>query len=340
MTIDISLTKGDAYEALQAAIDASVNGGDVFIPAGVYTFSKPLVIGKLVNNKWQQVRIRIHGESSYWGSGGTVLKYTGNDSFALAVQLGKGVEIDHLTIQGGYIAPIVDSDYYKHTDATYFNPLNKCHATGIVIDYDVSRGKSGSTGVYVHDVQIRNFETMVAISPAHTQNADILTFERIQFADGKYGFVNGQPQEKGNTIRSIYSWGKMYCLFLNGVKGSAGSGNWVIDGGNIAGSCVQLFDIDQGGWYPTSISNLFCEGFGRIGKLWSHLGMPLTLTNNVFHPVPSSYELLINLRGENVSGSANIIRYYEDDLLRPLKVKSYDGVCRIGGKIAPILFVK
>jgi hypothetical protein len=287
-----------------------------FIPRGVYSFSKPLQAAVIYKEAYVGCTIHIYGESSFWDSGtGTTLQYTATDGYALGLQLNKGSEINNLTITGQFKAPqLADSNYYKIPFENFKDANNKCSDlyAGLVIDYDGSRNTSGSTGLSIHDMNVGNFTIDYLISPnGKTFNADILVFENIKCGDAKVGFATGQAQEKGNVIRGIYSWGSIHTLFSSGRYGKAQAGNYTIDGGNIAGRCIQLFDIRQQGWYSTSITNIFAESLGRIGSITSQI--PTGISNSTFHfayPSKAGKQVLFYSNSSQVVFTNCIIRYY------------------------------
>jgi hypothetical protein len=287
-----------------------------FIPRGVYSFSKPLQVAVIYKEVYTGCSIHIYGESSFWDSGtGTTLQFTATDGYALGLQLNKGSEINNLTITGRFKAPQgKDSLYYNIPFEAFTDSDKKCGElyAGLVIDYDGSRNTSGSTGLKIHDMHVSNFTIDYLISPnGKTFNADILIFENIRCGDAKVGFATGQAQEKGNVIRGIYSWGSIHTLFSSGRYGKAQAGNYTIDGGNIAGRCIQLFDIRQQGWYSTSISNIFAESLGRIGTITSQI--PTGINNSTFHfayPSKAGKQNLLNANNEKISFTNCIFRYY------------------------------
>ena len=260
-------TNFDNSNYLQKSINTCIANGLVncFIPRGFYKFSKSLKIYKLYKNAYVGVAVRLYGESGFWDDK-TTLSYDAITGFALGVQVGKGVEIDHLKIIGKFLPPnTVGPIYYNTPFASFGTNLG---SSGLVIDYDGTKGSSGSTGIKVHDLWVTNFEILYAVSPnGVTNNADILKFENIQCGDARIGFQSNQAQEKGNTIQGIYSWGKIHTLISIGQSGKYQAGNYTINEGNIAGKCIRLFDIREAGWFPSAISNLFAESIGSIGSI-------------------------------------------------------------------------
>lgn len=333
----------DNYPALQKSINTVLNNSstlhDLFIPRGVYAFSKPLKVESIYKGSFSNCSIHLFGESSFWDSGtGTTLQYTSTDGFALGIQLNKGTEIDHLTITGMFKAPEgSDAEYYA-IPFDQFNDVNgKCTPlyAGLVIDYDGSKNVSGSTGIKIHDMNIGNFTINYLISPnGKTFNADILLFENIRCGNAKVGFATGQAQEKGNVIRGIYSWGSIHTLYVVGKYGKAQAGSYTIDGGNIAGRCIRLFDISQAGWYNSNISNLFAESLGSIGNISTQI--PVNISNCTFHfmyPSKVGKQVLLSSNSEKVVFSNCILRYYglQDPML--IKGKATFNNCQFSGAV-------
>jgi hypothetical protein len=280
----------DNSSAMQKGINTILDNAatlkDFYIPMGVYEFSRPLLVKRIYKGKYVGATIHIFGESSFWDCcTGTTLKYTGTDSFALGLQMNKGTEINNLIISGQFKPPVFpDSIYYNLPLEKYTDANGKCDNmyAGIVVDYDGSMNSGGSTGISIHDINVGNFSIDYLISPnGVTFNADILIFENIRCGDARIGFVNGQAQEKGNVIRGIYSWGSIHTLYSAGKFGKTQAGSYTIDGGNIAGRCIRLFDISQAGWYATNISNLFSESLGSIGSILTQV--PTSISNCTFH---------------------------------------------------------
>jgi len=203
----------------------------------------------------------------------------------LVLQLNKGSEINNLAITGQFTSPGgADAVYYNIPFEKYTDAKGKCSEqyAGIVIDYDGSINTGGSTGVKIHDVLVGNFSINYLVSPnGKTFNADILLFENIRCGDARVGFATGQAQEKGNVIRGTYSWGSIHTLISIGRFEKAQAGNYVIDGGNVAGRCIRLFDISQSGWYASSVNNLFAESIATIGCITTQL--PTSISNATFH---------------------------------------------------------
>lgn len=310
----------DNAAPLQKGINTVLSNSDalknLFIPKGDYPFSRPLTVKRLVNGKYVAVMIHIYGESSFWDAGnGTMLRYTGTDSFAIGLQVNKGTEIDHLIIKGMFKSPEgPDTMYYKIPFEKYTDANKKCGEmyAGIVVDYDGSFNASGSTGLKIHDVSVGNFSIDYLVSPnGKTFNAEILLFENIRCGDAKVGFASGQAQEKCNVIRGIYSWGSIHTLYSAGRYGKGQAGNYSIDGANIANRCIRLFDITQSGWYSTTIQNVFAESITTVGSITSQV--PVGISNCTFHfvyPTVAGKQTLFYGNSPVISFNNCIFRYY------------------------------
>ncbi len=332
----------DNYNALQKGINTIISNPSLknyYIPKGDYEYSKPLKVFAIRNEQYSAVTIHIYGESSFWDCcGGSNLKYTATDGFALGLQLNKGSEINNLSITGMFKSPAgPDSLYYNIPFDKYLDANGKCdiNYAGIIIDYDGSKNNSGSTGIKIHDMHVGNFSVDYMVSPnGVTFNADMLIFENIRCGDARVGFASGQAQEKGNVIRGIYSWGSIHTLFSSGRFGKSQAGNYTIDGGNIAGNCIRLFDISQSGWYSTSISNIFAESIATIGKI--HSQIPTAVNNSTFHfkfPAAIGKQLLFSTDRGKTKFSNCIFRYY--GLKDPMRIAGnpiYDN-CFFSGNV-------
>lgn len=260
----------DNSRQLQYAINASINKAWwLYVPTGTYTYKDSLIVKTGNYGSYGQSQIKIYGESQMWGDGGSVFYYTG-DFCALGLQLNKGSEIKNLALSGKWISPYTSgSTYYNYTLANYTNQsVSGGNGNGLCIDpFGDWNQRSGSTGCYFHEMQIGNFMTNVKISNSITQNGEIMVFDNIQIKDGRYGFVTSQGQEKGNILRGIYSWGRIHTLF------NMNYGNYYIDGANVAGSCIRLFNIQSAGWFPIHIRDVYAENFGTIGNIATNLRM-------------------------------------------------------------------
>ena len=331
----------DNYAALQKSINTCIGTFPLYIPRGVYNYSRSLKIFVLYKGSYVGASIHMYGDGGIWNDG-TVLHYTGND-FALGGQYLKGAEIDHLTFRGNFHAPSVNGPaYYAIPFNKYNDPKVGGNLTGIIIDYDGSKNTGGSTAVQLHDLNVGNFAIDYAISPnGRTFNADIIIMENITCGDARLGISSGQAQEKGNVIRGLYSWGRIHTLFATNIYGKNQAGNYTIDGGNIAGLCIRLFYNPESGWFPTNISNLYCESIGSIGTITagdSKNNMPTSISNCVFdfaYTADAGVQTLFTSNSTFIKFSNCQFRYYGrySDTLHFSGIATFDN-CNFSGPVA------
>lgn len=276
----------DAYNSIQKSINTCIENSirNCFLPKGNYHIGLSLKIAYLYKGQYSAASVHFYGESEFWDNKTNII-CDRDGWFALGIQVGKGTEIDHLTFTGKFQSPTTTgADYYNTPILSYGSP-NLSY--GIIVDYDGSLNSSGSTGCKFHDLLINNFQVGISISPnAITFNAEILSFENIHFGDMRIGFQSGQAQEKANEIRGLWAWGKVHTLIQIGKNGKFQGAGYIIDRLNVAGACIRLFDIQQTGWYSTSIRNVFAESIATIGSLTTGDSKnipPLSISNSTFN---------------------------------------------------------
>lgn len=266
----------DNSRQLQYAINACINKSwQLYIPSGVYKTKDSLIVKTGEYGNYGQSTIHMYGDAAFWGDGGSQILYSG-DFCALGLQNNKGSTIRNIILTGKWKSPTTSGVTYYSTGINDFtNTGTGGNGNGLWIDpFGNWNQRGGSTGCKFTDMQIGNFMTDIKISNSISQNGEIMIFENIQLKDAKYGVLTSQPQEKGNVFRGVYSWGKIHTLF------KINNGNYYIDGANIAGSCIRLFDISNQSWFPTHIQNIYAENIGTIGNFSTYL--PLAVNNSVF----------------------------------------------------------
>jgi hypothetical protein len=106
----------------------------------------------------------------------------------------------------------------------------------------------------------------------------------------------------------------MHTLISIGRAGKAQAGHYTFDGANIAGECIRLFDINQQGWYTSSISNFFAESIWTLGNLAtgdSRNLPPLPIRNSTFHfAITGNDRTLLTSNTTAVKFDDCIFRYY------------------------------
>ncbi|MGN6532102.1 MAG: glycosyl hydrolase family 28-related protein [Ginsengibacter sp.] len=197
----------DDYTAIQKSINACIKNNirTVYIPAGRYKISKPLIIrgNGTINSKTgiEDQRafctLEVLGESSFWDSNmGSEIITSFNDAFAIGIQNGKGCKIRKIKISGIFIPPSTHNlqEFYnipfeKFTDGKCRDSRNSPYAA-IVIDpftnlrsdsfpadggyptlqeyYGKSANletQSGSTGTELEELSITGFVVGICSSP-------------------------------------------------------------------------------------------------------------------------------------------------------------------------------
>ncbi len=294
----------DDYAAIQKSINTCIRNNihSLYIPAGQYKISKPLIIR---NDNGSFCTLEIFGESSFWDSNsGSEINPSFNNAFALGIQNGKGCKVRKIKFNGLFRPPAFKStiDFYscsfekfvdgKSRDSRYSpyaaividpftnlpgNPLppdgGYPSLSGYYGKFPKLSTQSGSTGTELEELSISGFVVGICSSPnGLTRNAEITIINKVQFANCKLCISGGQDQEKGNTISNIYCWGGTHTIFATGLYGSPRmAGNWNIDHANIAGGVVRFIYNDQHGYFPTYISHIFAESLGSFGTLNSQL---------------------------------------------------------------------
>lgn len=261
-------------KSIYTCIDNNIR--NCFLPSGKYDYAWTLRINK--TTPYQSTSLHFFGDANFWDPGqGTILNFTLTGGSAFNLQYNKGSEVDHISLTGKWKAPGGnDSTYYNLTEANYKdasgNNIGDFHR-GFCIDGDAPPfGTSGSTGNSIHDIYIGGFARAISMSEnGVTYNNDIEIFNNIHFGDCKYGFVCTQAQEKGNVVRGLYSWGSVYSLINIGTQGKAQAGNYTFDGGNVAGRCINLLNVNQGAWFSSSLKNFFCESIKSIGNIFTSI---------------------------------------------------------------------
>ncbi len=293
----------DDYPPIQAACDYGIkNHKDVFFPVGHYKITHPIILQNVVNGRWQFFTIKLIGEHPAKSASDEYLSqifYTGNQGFAIGVQIGRGITIENLSLQGVYKFPDKITQYnigtYKYADWADGSVIDKRFApyAGIVIDpfcdsatipksdgYDSLRrfyvpfaGQGGTSGVEIKQCAIKYFMVGACLTP----NPQLANDEMINFIDDDIEMVRtaiaiGQDQSKEIHIDRLKVWGPCHTI-LDGRRYGVGTGGGsvMIEGLNVAGSVNQLFNVitDR---FPLSAKDIYSESLFRIGTVQGSAG--------------------------------------------------------------------
>jgi hypothetical protein len=290
----------DDWPALQKAIDYIISnpytGRTLYLPPGTYRISNPLIIGRLNGSSYRQVSINITGpaNSKSLASGWAKIAPTFSNTFAIGIQLGKGVLIKDLQIVGKFSLPDKLTPLQIDTlpAAAWTDHIARDNSTspycGIVIDpfcdsssfidhagmypglhqwYPSGVSRGGSSSIQITGCSIHNFIVGVMLTPSNQQNADMIDVIDCDISSNKVGYAMGQAQSKECHVERLKCWGPTHTLFDNvtyGFHHGDGSNIPMVDGANIASHVKQLCRI-----YASSFSgtfrNIYAEGLFRIG---------------------------------------------------------------------------
>lgn len=280
--------------ALREAISQDAYPKAVFIPAGSYTCTAGLLCKKDSNADGQPeaFSLLIEGEGGvpYGLAGSSILNFTHNDTFGIGIQLGKGIRIKKLMLDGMNNISFADPKAaFTSAESSYV--INGCRDNslspyaGIAIDpfgpssisagnrypgysaeYISGHTQGGSTEIKVEDCRIQGFVTNAVLSPnGYTQNAEHVEFSRVWSDQCKVAFAIGQLQSRSVHIRDCISWGAVL-RWIDGSSYGAGSGPMpYVHGGNIAGNLKYLIKCTGAATSVSSVIGLYAESLYSLG---------------------------------------------------------------------------
>lgn len=271
----VSTSNADNWRYFARAIAATINKGiTLHIPAGTYTNGRQMDISNYYNGDYQQCQLTIEGDYKMNGQAtGTVINCTNIGGQAVGVQLGKGCIIRGLQIIGTFVSPSTSNltNYYNTTYANYTDKNGLCSTfySGIAIDpYNPTSGTSGSTAITIEDCYISGFTNAINISCAGALNAEMIHIRYCSFGMCRTCVQSNKGQEKMNVIEHCMAWSSCFCFFQSGYN-NAQSGYYHIKDINIAGNMVQVFHVNQQGWFPLKADHIYAEGISSIGDLYT-----------------------------------------------------------------------
>ncbi len=290
----------DDWPALQRAIDYILANDHaprtLFLPAGGYRISRPLLIARFTGKGYLQSSINLEGpaNSKDLSTGGATIAPTFNNTFAIGIQLGKGVLIKDIFIRGAFYFPdrlnaiqIDTLSLAEWTDGTTRDNRVTPYS-GIVIDpfsdpgafasekdmYPGLRGyyvpgmnRSGSTAVQITGCSITNFVVGVMITPSNQQNGELIDVIDCDISSNKVAYAMSQAQSKECHVDRLKVWGATHTVFDNvsyGLSHGDGAGIPMVDGANIAGNVKQLCNI-MAPSFSGVFRNVYGEGLFRLG---------------------------------------------------------------------------
>ena len=342
----------DDHTAIQKSINTCIKNNirTVFIPAGRYKISKPLII----LNPGSFCTLELLGESSFWDANvGSELYPSFTNTFAIGIQNGKGCKVRKLKITGLFTPPnkndrkkffntsfenfkdnVCRDSRYSPYSAIVIDPFTNLSSNKIPSDggypglssyyglYNSFTTQTGSTGIEIEEMSINNFVVGICSSPnGLTRNAEITIINKIQFENCKLCISGGQDQEKANVVSNIYCWGGTHTIFGTDLYGGPRmAGNWIIDHANIAGGVVRFIYNDQHGYFPTYISHVFAESLGSWGTINSEIACQISNCHIDFeYKNVAGEQTLITSWGEKILYRSCNFRYYGEST--PMKIE-------------------
>jgi hypothetical protein len=290
----------DDWYALQKGINYIVNDPSaartLYFPPGTYRTGRPLIIARFTGTVYRQASVNLLGPANAKdvAIGGATIVPAFNNTFAIGVQMGKGVEIRNLGIRGQFTFP--NGLSAVQVDTLSFNEWADGSArdnrvspyAGVVIDpFSDSTayarredmypglhawcpkgiGRGGSTAVQVIGCSITNFIVGMMITPSNQQNGELVDVIDCDISCNKVGYAMGQAQSKECHVDRLKCWGPTHTLFDNvayGFRHGDGAAVPMVDGVNIAGHVKQLCAIYAPSFGGT-FRNVYAEGLFRVG---------------------------------------------------------------------------
>lgn len=325
----------------------------VFSGAGTnYISSKGLFVGRIVtNDHYGFFSINITGEPvgcTYFGmeSYVTQVTFTNPNEFGFGFQFCRASTIQGLIINGAYHCPVNFSPdgkkFYRTKFSEFYDGVCRTDRysphVGICTDpmtingttppgggysrfasyyTNYINGGGGCSGLTVKDVSIRNFVVCFGASINGTSaNSENLQLETVEFREAIIGYSSGQDQEKENSVKHLTCWWPIHTVFDNV---NYGGGNGIlpdIDGVNIAGYCIRVFNINNSGYYSAKAKNIFAESVLQVGRLQGLMNIQISdcqfdLMSNIDWPRPEWVLSTSNTKFTNCT-----IREYAGEYIR------------------------
>lgn len=257
--------------------------------ADSYVYSKTLHACNIVGGRYVGFGLNFYGDGDQWNQR-QVLTYTGN-VLAYGVQVAKGGCFRGISLHG--------------TNA----------GSGICVDYDATGYMSGSTGFFIENCYVGNFDINYNISATGMPaNGDIIHLNNIHSGKCRVAFRSSQSQNKGNEINGFYSWDSC------GIAIQLINGNLIVRGGDIANYCGQLLDVNISGWNSFSIQGLFAERMYSLGNVYAANSVylpPVNLQDMSIRFIPGT-QTLFTTNSPKVRISNSALWFYTGQCCLPM----------------------
>lgn len=288
-------SKNDNWAEIQKSIVVVMaNNLHLWVPEGLYKVSKQLNVESMYQGKYVGCNIKMTGEYKFWSvnnTGSRIISSVESGS-AINFQNNKGSSVDGIFFQGtAWKVPTgSDEQYFALTSTTFQDQSGKnIKNSGITVDgkWDGS-SIGGSTGISFSNIGVSDFETLIQFSPTgKTANCEDMVIKDCKFGNGKWGFDNGNPQEKNNLLEHVVCWSRLYCFFRNGYGGKQGAGEYTLRNCSVAGHVIRPFEINGSGWSSTYVVDFQAESIRDIGFIYGKFPITIQQSNFKFNLNPT-----------------------------------------------------
>lgn len=340
----------DDQPPIQKAIDTIVAnvslGKDLYFPKGSYAILAPLIVYDWDGANYEFASVNLIGsEASHFTNtfSESIIRATFTNTFAIGLQRVRSMKIRGLYIQGQFTPnwnfstdagklAFYEGDYA--TWASQWGVRDSAYSPYSAIVVDPFRMQSGalppdggypgleswyrgnttggSSGVMISECRIDSFTVALMISPAgFTQNAENIHVDYVSIENCKVAYASSQRQEKNNTFNNLISWNAVHTMLDTVSYGQFQGASPNVDGWNIAGRNVRLFNIPNL-QHTVTFKNIYAELLYRIGTV--HGGEVSIAVEGMYVDfigilplVPSEH-----CSAENVKFDSCAIRYYDD----------------------------
>jgi hypothetical protein len=326
--------------AVQVVIKNNSMPRRLVLPDRNYTITSTGILLINLAGTYNQVSIELYGNDiSALSVQSTTLTFTNPNTFGICMQVGKGVSIRGLKIQGPFVRTWGNMKAFVEVKLADYSTGSGCRDTvyspccGINIDpfcgvVPPDGGYPGLTSYYTGGVTVEG-STMPKIEHCTvtgwvvglgvsingtTLNADSGIVHNCCFENNKVNFAWGQDQTKGWVLTKILTTAFTHTVSTNIQYGSKTGAPPNIRSYTIAGQVNQIFDYDTAGRFGFEATDIYAESTYRIGKI---IGKPAKIINMIFNAMLAEYPGVLGapdlcLYGGNVTFVGGMFRHYDN----------------------------
>jgi hypothetical protein len=336
---------GENYYQLQDAINFCIAFPSFKLKPtpGTYTYSKILLATNFTGKDFNQITFQLIGSSSAKAAPDQALVIFQGPG--LMLQRSKGVRIENIYFKGPLkldfsqilIQKMKFSDwgaYNRYTpiagiavDPFCDSTLINARYAGFEKYYPAGMNRAGSTGLQIIGCKFTGWETGIVLEPTYQQNGDCIDIIDCDIEYSKIAIATTQPQNKGNTVIRLKSWGDVYTI-IDGVHYGKGMGVLpYCDVANIAGGTYQLFELGNAD-FQGSVNDWYAELLFKIGTI---SGYQTTKVSSITCDFMSDGPVPDFIVKGNINFKDAHLRYYTNgDLKRRLFMPGFCGTFQDG----------